>query len=296
MGSNCTKPVSDESPVPPRIVLPQPDADEIPANSERGQIVNPMRAQPDAARQGADQRSNLPRSPAVVDLVSDDEEDYDGIDDHRGTTPSASSPSASPPARPELRHRAADPILGERPSPDRQLSPARPANPWDDVLDIDDDLGRFEGFDDLDVRDADLELMMMEEYNQLPRPPAVNAALPLRDSIAPRSQENERAGSPAENHIETKVTCVDKVLAIFPDICRDHVSNLYDTLHPTSDHLIAHILDRMDKGESYPSAKEVKKSLKRKRNIDVDEDEAAIQKYGAVDRFVNIQGTKRSFM
>jgi TRIAD3 protein (E3 ubiquitin-protein ligase RNF216) len=83
-------------------------------------------------------------------------------------------------------------------------------------------------------------------------------------------------------------------VALFPGICRDHVSNLYETISPTSDHMIAHILDRMDKGESYPSAKEITKSLKRKR--DIDEDEEAVRKYGAVDRVVDIRGNIRQFM
>jgi E3 ubiquitin-protein ligase RNF216 len=52
----------------------------------------------------------------------------------------------------------------------------------------------------------------------------------------------------------------------------------------SSERLIAHILDQMDKGILYPKAKDKAKDLKRKR--DVDEDEEAARKYGAPDRIV----------
>jgi hypothetical protein len=82
--------------------------------------------------------------------------------------------------------------------------------------------------------------------------------------------------------IETKDDCVASLLALFPDICSEHVSELFDKVAPSSDGLIAHILDQMEKGAPYPKAKDKQKTRKRKREID--DDEAAELKYGAADR------------
>lgn len=82
--------------------------------------------------------------------------------------------------------------------------------------------------------------------------------------------------------LETKDDCVAKVLALFPDICSEHVSELFDKVAHSSDRLIAHILDQMEKSGSYPKAKDKQKTRKRKR--EVDDDEAAELKYGAADR------------
>jgi hypothetical protein len=316
MGSvNCTlrRAYLDEQSLPSRVVSLQPNADEVPASKDIPRIVhlhNPFLGQQppilqppiimNAARPGVDQRNVPPRRPIIIDLVSDDEEDYDDDDQDVTLSPSSLTPSL-PEMRQPRRDGEASPVLGNLPANNRPPSPAGPANspgafdPWENAINIDDDLRRFEDFDDLDIRDADLELLMMEQYNQMPRP---QAALPVRDQAPPRNQENERPAARAEPQpeprLETKVDCVDAVVALFPGICRDHVSNLYETISPTSDHMIAHILDRMDKGESYPSAKEITKSLKRKR--DIDEDEEAVRKYGAVDRVVDIRGNIRQFM
>jgi hypothetical protein len=87
----------------------------------------------------------------------------------------------------------------------------------------------------------------------------------------------------SNSQINFKVECVDDVVAVFPDICRDYVSELYDTgVGAIAEPLIAHILDKMDKGTEYPKAKDKLRSLKRKR--EVDEDEEAAKEYGRVDR------------
>jgi hypothetical protein len=83
--------------------------------------------------------------------------------------------------------------------------------------------------------------------------------------------------------IDHKVECVDDVLGVFPDICRDYVSELYDTgVGEVAEQLIAHILDKLDNGSQYPKAKDKLKTLKRKRELD--EDEEAVNKYGNIDR------------
>ena len=83
--------------------------------------------------------------------------------------------------------------------------------------------------------------------------------------------------------IDHKVECVDDVLSVFPDICRDYVSELYDSgIGEIAEQLVAHILDKLDNGTDYPKAKDKLKTLKRKR--EVDEDEEATNKYGSIDR------------
>jgi hypothetical protein len=83
--------------------------------------------------------------------------------------------------------------------------------------------------------------------------------------------------------VDNKVECVDDVLSVFPDICRDYVSELYDGgVGEIAEQLVAHILDRLDNGSDYPKAKDKLKTLKRKR--EVDEDEEATNKYGSIDR------------
>lgn len=94
---------------------------------------------------------------------------------------------------------------------------------------------------------------------------------------APRMQPPD-----AYDGSEPKPDCISKVLYVFPEICRDHVSGLYDSVSHASEQLIAHILDKLDKGVSYPKAKDKLRTLKRKR--EVDEDEEATRKYAGADR------------
>lgn len=84
--------------------------------------------------------------------------------------------------------------------------------------------------------------------------------------------------------METKPECIENVILLFPGICEDYVSEKYDTVSKSSDRLIAYILDKIEKGTDYPKAKDKQKVLKRKR--EVDEDEEAARKYGALDRII----------
>lgn len=129
------------------------------------------------------------------------------------------------------------------------------------------DFNAFGKFDDLDVQDQDLDRAMMEEFA---RQPSLRLSEPLQENINPLQ--------PIQAPVDPRKQCIDQVVDFFPGICRDFVSGLYETVTPVLDGLISHILDK----ESYPKAKDVQKSLKRKR--DVDEDEEAAQKYGAADR------------
>ncbi|CAD6446345.1 261b9e22-de22-4335-8a77-c434bd1d6adc [Sclerotinia trifoliorum] len=101
------------------------------------------------------------------------------------------------------------------------------------------------------------------------------------DSDQPIQQTANNSPQPK---METKMECINAVVAVFPEICRDHVAGLYDSVTPSSDQLIAYILDKADAGSSYPKSKDTQKGLKRKRVLS--EEEEAIQKYEAAGRVV----------
>lgn len=213
----------------------------------------------------------------IVNLVSDDE-DSDNDFASLSPSPAAASPSPAPPGQPNE-------LLARQPAPYRPPNPPDAGNladaeAWEDFVD-EDGMNGFDGYDDMDIRDPELERIMMENYNReaRDRPPVV---VPYRNGEpSGHNQENIRPVPQPEPRAE----CVDQVMNVFPGICRDHVSNLYDSVSKSSDVLIAHILDKMDKGDAYPNAKKEKeKSLKRKRPLD--EDEEAARKYGAVDRIM----------
>lgn len=139
----------------------------------------------------------------------------------------------------------------------------------------------FHDFDDFDIQDPGLERAMIEQYNNIAQlRAAANPNYRPNGGPAANQQENLRP----ERVQETRAKCVDQLEVVFPGICLKYVSELYDTVSQTSDALIAHILDKLEKGTSYPSSKEMEKSLKRKRELD--EDEEAIKKYGAMDRIL----------
>ncbi|PBP17412.1 ring finger protein [Diplocarpon rosae] len=106
-------------------------------------------------------------------------------------------------------------------------------------------------------------------------PAQLQAAQPCAAQLAPHVPI-------AEDFMDSRARCVDNLVNMFPGICRDYVSGLYDTVSKSSEHLVAHVLDKMEKGSSYPNAKDKQKQLKRKRELD--EDQEAARKYGASDR------------
>lgn len=102
------------------------------------------------------------------------------------------------------------------------------------------------------------------------------------DSPQPRALTPARSLSSGDAGA-MRLVCVDDVLTLFPDICRDYVSELYDNgVGTTTEILVAYILDQLEKGTQYPKAKDKLQSLKRKRPVD--EDEEAATKYGSADR------------
>jgi TRIAD3 protein (E3 ubiquitin-protein ligase RNF216) len=216
----------------------------------------------------------------IVNLISDDE-DSDNDFASLSPSPAAPSPSPAPPGRPnELPARKPAPYGPPNPLDPPEARNLADAEAWEDFVD-EDGMNGFDGYDDMDIRDPELERIMMEDYNREARNrrPVV---VPYRNGEpSGHNQENKRPGPQPE----PRAKCVDQVMSVFPGICRDHVSGLYDSVSQSSDVLIAHILDKMDKGDAYPNAKrEKEKSLKRKRPFD--EDEEATRKYGAVDRIM----------
>ncbi|KAF7869968.1 hypothetical protein EAF04_004752 [Stromatinia cepivora] len=120
---------------------------------------------------------------------------------------------------------------------------------------------------------------LQAEFNRSP-----SSTCSLTQPSNPDQPIQQTANNPPQPKMETKMECVNAVVAVFPEICRDHVAGLYESVSPSSDQLIAHILDKADTGTSYPKSKDAQKGLKRKRVLS--EEEEAIQKYEAAGRMV----------
>jgi len=268
---------------------------------KRQNNINKMNLPP---RQGADRRHVLPESPAVIDLLSSDEEESEH-EIMRGPLSAAYEHGLSPPPQIQQPPDPAaavqyaingDPLVNpfapQQAINDNHVFGAPPfvngdpnaANDipahdiWGNLMGDGGDGMRFDDFDDMDVQDADLERAMMEGYkmNVQSRPAAQE-----EDQMNGFNQQNAVPDPPVESRAE----CIGQVVAVFPDICRNHCSELYDTSElRSSDRMIAHILDKMEKGILYPKAKDVQKTLKRKRVVD--ENEEAAQKYGSADRIM----------
>lgn len=163
------------------------------------------------------------------------------------------------------------------PRPDRRVK-WREFDGMDDFGDFDqlEGLDEFDGFAALDAEHTRHKSAgVMEEHR------AQATRIPRADnSPSPNPQDIHQL--PAM--METKIACVDMVVTIFPDICRDFVSGLYDKLSKHSDQLINHILESE---VPYPKAKDSQKTLKRKR--DLDEEEELTRKYSSADRVIPVK-------
>ncbi|QSZ34586.1 hypothetical protein DSL72_006180 [Monilinia vaccinii-corymbosi] len=125
--------------------------------------------------------------------------------------------------------------------------------------------------------DEEVNRILWDDYNL-----QAESNRPLNRS--PALDQPFQQANPPQPIMETKGECINAVVAVFPEICRDHVAGLYDEVSQSSDQLIAHILDKADTGSVYPKAKDGQKGLKRKRVLN--EEEEAIQKYEAAGRTV----------
>ncbi|ESZ90583.1 hypothetical protein SBOR_9034 [Sclerotinia borealis F-4128] len=136
------------------------------------------------------------------------------------------------------------------------------------------------------ANDEDVDRMLWEDH-------ALRAELNRSSNLYPPQSAapsdldqttQQAARNPPQSIMEPEVDCINAVVAVFPEICRDHVADLYKSVSSSSDRLIAHILDEADTGSSYPKAKDTQKSLKRKRERS--EEEEAKEKYEAAGRVV----------
>lgn len=101
----------------------------------------------------------------------------------------------------------------------------------------------------------------------------------LQPPAAPLLGGNQN--NPNTTHLESLDKCLRTLEAVFPGICHDHVARLYETVSKSSERLIDHILSE----GPYPRAKDKQMALKRKRQLDPDEE--AARKYGAPDRVIS---------
>jgi hypothetical protein len=237
---------------------------------------------------------NEPRRGIIIDLtrVSDDEDSeadedsYDEAEEYADALEEPIQPQGPVLAQQEQRQAGARPnFVGAEMEPFQfdAFMPARQPSPlprrneiWGDYI-IDDDFDAEEF-----ARVIDLEQDFPFQAQTPAAPPAAPHPQAASLVIDPAQQEPQPAVI-AENQDE----CVQSVAGVFPGICLDHVLDLYHKIAKSSGRLIAHILDQMDKGILYPKARDKAKDLKRKR--DVDEDEEAARKYGALDRIVPAQ-------
>ena len=301
MGSvNCAVGRSkfDEPELPPRLVndevLPPPNhlpgfiavqnLPEIP-NTIAGQNVNEMN---DALHQAPHVAGQMNRESVkgliarheVIEIPDDDEDDDVVAVRNPVAVPfrkRSQNLHEAPAPQPNLQDVAVEPMPGPNGNSDpiREASPPSP-QPWE-YFDLED--YNFEDDYDLGNYFNDDEMLAQEMMVDVGRASPAG----LHQPAVATPSGNQQIQEPMPN-LETRVQCVDMVLIVFPGICRDYVSELYDSVSPSSDRLIAHILDNMDKGTGYPRAKDLQKTLKRKR--DFDEDEEAARIYGATDRVI----------
>jgi hypothetical protein len=143
---------------------------------------------------------------------------------------------------------------------ENQVNFAQPEPDWRDFLD---DAGPFKGEDDEEPNATILDISHQNSDGL--------------DFSVPNPQFSQAA------QLSPKEDCVVDVLNVFPDMCREYVSDLYDIgFGKTAEQLVAYVLDQLDNGSGYPKAKDKLRALKRKR--EVDEDEEALSKYANIDR------------
>jgi hypothetical protein len=253
---------------------------------------------------------NQPRQEIVINLISDDEGSGSeaSIDfseeEYYGNAPESPVRPREPvlghdqqPAGAAGRLNFAD-LIDDDPPQFRPAAqgPARPVSPplaqdqaWGDLF-LDDD--------EFDAEDFAQAIELEQDWRFMAEPPAPAPALP---AMEPRLQAAPAAAAPVQQApqladiAEPKDECIQMVAAVFPGICLDHVSDLYDKIAKASERLIAHVLDQTEKGIVYPKAKDKAKDLKRKR--DIDENDEAARKYGAPDRVISAQvGGIRPYM
>ena len=215
----------------------------------------------------------------IIEILDDDEAEYVAAapvpSALRFGKPSLDQTELPAPPRPDLQAVA----LGQVSIPSGNPDPMRAASPPWEYYDLE-DYNIADDFDFDPVNDfGDDDMLAQEMMADAPRGSLASG----NQSFLTETSGNQQFQPPVPN-LDTRIQCVDRVMAVFPGICRDYVSELYESVSPSPDHLIGHILDKLEKGTGYPNAKELQKTLKRKR--DADEDDEAARMYGAADRII----------
>ena len=85
--------------------------------------------------------------------------------------------------------------------------------------------------------------------------------------------ETEESSPPLQD------TCIQKVTALFPDICLDYVQTIAGPLSFVPHEVINHLLDLQESGQVYQKAKRSKQAIgKRKRTTEGQDDEDEVEK------------------
>jgi 3',5'-cyclic AMP phosphodiesterase CpdA len=196
----------------------------------------------------------------VVHLISDDEEDE--YPDAREQVEILRDLPIHPPPHAKRRFRRRDVLDWHG---DVEVLPNNPNTSGLHDYFFDDEI-------DGDPAQAARPIIDVEAHdNQSPRV-GLAAVSPSTAAPAPRRTSNPEPDFPSE----TKDECINKVLEVFGGICRDYISQLYK-ISKSSERILTYIVDKGEKGESYPKAK----VLKRKRPLT--EYEEAARKYGTAD-------------
>lgn len=112
----------------------------------------------------------------------------------------------------------------------------------------------------------------------------------MADPILPHGSPHAINGNQAygEPRLSTKDECLAQVFMVFPDICPTYLENLYNNRRNElgyggeADAIVATICENTEQGRPYPKGENVRKGLKRKRELTATEE--AHKMYGAIDR------------
>lgn len=223
--------------------------------------------------------TKLAKLPVIIDLLSEDDEAKQGsVQEHRRpTTTERNSPRSN-------RHGALLPARGSREDTAHRASVTAVPNFAVDVqpkahvevMRYDQYMGAAEYHANLEDWENDINLdPWMDQYADYGDERAVQfGQLPPGYSCQPQSMND----APRVEKHDSKEECIAQILDFFPGICPKYVTEVYDTISPVTEVAITHILDQ----KSYPKAKDVQNKLKRKR--EVDEDEEIVRKFGAANR------------
>lgn len=155
----------------------------------------------------------------------------------------------------------------------------------DEFLNDPDDFDLDSDFDEEDWGDVNenLGIVLHDDHAVHPDPGLGLDRNVIANPVPPNVPHPLHNGNQAlgEHPRATKAECVAQVYAVFPDICPDYLDTLYNE-HAEAQRMVAVICESMENGKSYPKGENLRKGLKRKRELT--EAEEAQKMYGAADR------------